>query len=73
LIYEEHVRKTISEIVATGKFPSCKRVLSFITMKNPLLTSIHLTGRALKRIRQEVAQIVPAIPELEVQELTTIN
>jgi hypothetical protein len=73
LIYEEYARETISEIVAAGKYPSCKRVLSFITMKNPSLTSIYLTGRALKRIRQEVVQIVPAIPELEVSELTTIN
>jgi transcriptional regulator with XRE-family HTH domain len=73
LIYEEYVRETISEIVAAGKYPSRERVLSFITMKDPLLTSIHLTGRALKRIRQEVAQIVPTIPELEVPELTTIN
>jgi len=51
LIYEEYVRETISEIVAAGKYPSRERVLSFITMKDPLLTSIHLTGRALKRIR----------------------
>src|ERR1035437_5204071 len=54
LIYEEYVRDTISEIVAGGKYPSLRRVISFITMKNPLLTSVHLTGRALKRIRQEV-------------------
>jgi hypothetical protein len=62
------MRNMFARQVAAGKYPSCERVLSFIEMKDLSPTSIHLTGRALERIRREVAQIVPAIPELEVPE-----
>ena len=72
LIYETQVRQTIEEITAAGKYPSCKRILSFITKGDPSLRSIFLTGRAVKRIRRELAKTVPAIMGLEMPEFTTI-
>lgn len=72
-IYQEHSRKAIDEIIAAGKYPSRKRVLSAITQKNPTLTSISLTSRAVKRIRQETAKDAPAIAGLQLTSVTTIN
>ncbi len=71
--YEIYVRRAIDEITAAGKYPSHERVLSFITKRNPSLTSIYLTSRALKRIRQEVARTVPEFTGLTIPEVTTIN
>jgi hypothetical protein len=72
LIYETQVRQTIEEITAAGKYPSCKRILSFITKGDPSLRSIFLTSRAVKRIRRELAKTVPAIMGLEMPGFTTI-
>ena len=71
--YEIYVRQAIDEISSAGKYPSHKRVLSFITKSNPSLTSIYLSSRALKGIRQEVARTVPVFTGLTIPEVTTIN
>ena len=73
LIYEAHARSAIDEILATSKYPSRKRVLTFITQRNPTLTSICLTGRALRRIRLELAQNASAIQGFQVTDVATIN
>lgn len=65
LIYEKHVRQAIEEIIAAGKYPSRDRVLSSITQRNQTLTSIYLTGRIVKRIRQEMVTSVPENTGLE--------
>jgi hypothetical protein len=70
-IYEEHSRMAIDEIIAAGKYPSRKRVLSFIMQKN--LTSIYLTSSAVKRIRQETAKDAPAIAGIRLTGVATIN
>jgi transcriptional regulator with XRE-family HTH domain len=56
LIYEDKVRQAIDEVTAASKYPSRKRVLAFISKRNPAMTSIYLTGKAMKRIRAEAVQ-----------------
>jgi transcriptional regulator with XRE-family HTH domain len=73
LIYEKHVRQAIDQIIATGKYPSCDRVLSFITQRDPTLTSIYRTTRMLKRIRQETGMTGSPIAELQRPSVATIN
>lgn len=73
LIYEAHARSAIDEILATDKYPSRKRVLSLIMQRNPTLTSICLTGRAMRRVRLELAQTASAIHEFQATDVATIN
>ena len=54
LIYEKEVRQAIQEITNASQYPSRKRVLWLISKKSSALTSVVLTARALKRIRQEL-------------------
>ena len=65
LIYQTSVRQATEELTAAGKYPSRIRVQSLITTRDPSLTSIFLTGRALRHIRQEMIKTVPGIAELE--------
>jgi transcriptional regulator with XRE-family HTH domain len=59
LTYEEPVRQAITEITAAGKYPSGKRVLSVISKANPALTSIFLTGHAVKHALEELRKLQP--------------
>lgn len=56
--FEKYVRQAIEGIIAAGKYPSRKQVLSVITKRNPSLTSICLTSKALQRARLELATAV---------------
>jgi transcriptional regulator with XRE-family HTH domain len=69
LIYQTCVRQATEELTAAGKYPSRIRVQSLITTRNPSLTSIFLTGRALRHVRQEMIKTVPGIAELECPKL----
>lgn len=69
-VYQTYVRQATEEITAAGKYPSRVRVQSFIQTRNPLLTSITLTGRALKRFRQEIVKTLPEIIRSRIPEPT---
>ena len=56
LVYENAVRKAIGEITDAGEYPSLQRTFSFILKRNLLLTSLHLTNLAIKRIRIKLGQ-----------------
>lgn len=60
LKYETYVRQAVDEITLAGEYPSRKRVLLFIAKRNPSLTSIHFTSRAVKHVRLELAEAVHA-------------
>jgi hypothetical protein len=69
-VYQTYVRQATEEITAAGKYPSRVRVQSFIQTRNPLLTSVTLTGRALKRFRQEIVKTLPEIIRSRIPEPT---
>ena len=71
--YETYVREAVDEITCVGKYPSRKRVLSVIAKRNPSLTSICLTSRILRRIRDESARTISEITGLKSSEVTTIT
>jgi len=56
LAYENVVGQAIDEIVDAGAYPSQQRVLSFISERNPSLTSFYLTGLAIKSSRMKLGQ-----------------
>jgi hypothetical protein len=56
LAYEKAVGQAIDEIVNAGAYPSQQRVLSFISERNPSLTSFYLTGIAIKSARMKLGQ-----------------
>lgn len=56
LVYENAVRHAIGEITHAGEYPSLQRTFSFISKRNPSLTSPHLTNLAIKRIRMKLGQ-----------------
>ena len=71
--YETYVREAVDEITSVSKYPSRKRVLSVIAKRNPSLTSICLTSRILRRIRDESARTISEITGLKSSEVTTIT
>ena len=54
VVYENAVSQAIDEIVDAGGYPSQQRVLSFISERNPSLTSFYLTGIAIKNARMKL-------------------
>jgi hypothetical protein len=56
LVYENAVRHAIGQIADAGEYPSLQRTFSFMSKRNPSLTSLHLTNIAIKRIRMKLEQ-----------------
>ena len=56
LVYENAVRQALGEIAYAGHYPSQQRVLSFISKRNPSLTSFYLTGLAIKSVRMKLGR-----------------